>query len=695
MSDGRNWYPGSDDPRYDPYAQPQAPQGPPPQQRRQPYPQQPQQPQGGQSAQGYRPPGQQGQPGQAPGRGQAPSRYDRPGDPYAPPPRRAQQPPQQQRPSRHDAPADPYAPPPRRQSADVWQAPDGRGEPQDEPPARRRRSGAGSGPGRQTDGPSGPGHVNADVDLDDLDPDGRAQRGWEREKSRVKRPQTRARQATKWGIISLTLVILAGAGFGGYVYMTTFGTIKSTPLTPDNFTQAPLIPDKYGNTPLNILLIGSDTRDTAGDCSLGSDCGAGANADSEMVLHISAERNNATILSIPRDTMAMLPNCAQDKSGKTTVTGTHSTYQINSALQKGPECQVAAVSYLTGIHLTGYIMFDFSGIVTMSDALGGVPVCVTHAVNDKNSGLQLPAGTSVVKGKQALQFLRTRDSFFDGSDLGREMATHYFLSQMIASLRKSMNFTNISTLINIGQAAAKATTISTSLAGLTNLESLIQSLNKVPSKNIAMMTMPNQVEGSRVVPTASAQGVFKSIENDVSFTNTSTKASSGSTPTPTTAATSAPDTSSVAKSQVPVHVYNADGVAGRAGTITSALTSAGFSQAASKGNAQEVSASLVYYAETGEKLGAEAVAETLGLPMSQVQQNSSFPGVSVFIGTDFESGSKFKPLINVTSTEPKADTSGAASAPAEASESFATDSSTECIPWFSGSGGGTLKIVQE
>lgn len=697
MSDGRSWYPGSEDPRYDPYAQPQAPQGPPQQRRQQPpYPPQQGQPQQGQprqpqSPQGYRP---QGQP---PGRGQGPSRYDNPGDPYAPPPRRPQ-PPQQQRPSRYDAPADPYAPPPRRQS-DVWQAPDGHAEPQDEAPEqRRRRSGAGSGPGRQTDGSRTPGHVNGDIDLDDLDPDGRAQRAWAKQQARTGR-QSRARQATKWGAIGMSLVLLAGAGFAGYVYMTTVGNIKSTPLTPDNMTQAPLLPDKYGNTAMNILLIGSDTRDSAADCSLGGDCGAGANADSEMILHVSAERTNATILSIPRDTVATLPNCSQDKSGKTTLTGTHSTYQINSALQKGPECQVAAVNYLTGITITGYIMFDFGGIVTMSNALGGVPVCVTHAVNDKDSGLKLPAGTSVIKGDQALEFLRTRHSFFDGSDLGREMATHYFLSQMISSLRKSLNFTNLSTLISIGQAAAKSTTISSNFSGLENLESLIQSLNKVPSKNITMMTMPNAIDptnNARVLPLPSAQSVFKNIQNDVSFTNTkSTASSSSSSSAPANTATSAPDTSSVTKSQVPVHVYNADGVAGRATTITQALTSAGFSQTQSAGNAQSVNASLVYYTSSSQKLGAEAVAEALGLPMSQVQQSSSFPGVSVFIGTDFESGSKYKPLITVTSTGPKADTSGAASAPAESNESFATDSSTECVPYFSGSGSGTLKMVQE
>jgi LCP family protein required for cell wall assembly len=697
MSDGRSWYPGSDDPRYDPYAQPQPPQGPPQQRRGQYPPQQPQQQP--QYPQGYRQPSQgQPQPARGPVRGPGPSRYDAPADPYAPP--RRPQPPQQR--PRYDAPSGPYAPPPRRpQQPDVWQAPDPDAEPYDGVPnPRRRRSGAGTGPGRQTDGPTGPGHVNADVDLDELDPDGRAQRAWEKEKARLNRPPSRARQATKWGAIGMSMVLLAAVGFAGYVYETTVGSIKSTPLMPNGMTQAALPPDKYGNTPLNILLIGSDTRSSAADCHLGGDCGGGANGDSEMILHVSAERTNATIISIPRDTVAYLPNCTEDKSGNTSLTGTFSTYQINSALQNGPECQVAAVHYLSNVTITGYIMFDFSGIVNMSNALGGVPVCVTHAVNDKDSGLKLPAGTSVIQGQQALEFLRTRHSFFDGSDLGREMATHYFMSQLIQTLRKNMNFSSLSTLLSIGQAAAKSTTISSNFAGLTNLESLVESLNKVPSKNITMMTMPWMYDphnGSRVIPESSAKTIFADIQNDVSFTNTAAKPAAGSSSAaPQTSASSAPPVTSVDKSQVPVHVYNADGVAGRASAITQALTSAGFTQAQPNGNRATVTSSLVYYASSSEQAGAQAVAAALGIPASQVQQNSSFPGVSVFVGTDFESGTKLTPLITTSAAAAaQPNTSGAPSAPAESRESFATDSSTECVPWFSGSGSGTLSLVKE
>ncbi|HWG24624.1 LCP family protein [Actinospica sp.] len=700
MSDGRSWYPGDDDPRYDPYAPPQQPPGygqrPPQGQRQQPYGPGPQgQGQGhgqGQGGQGRRQgpgPYQNPQgPGQAPGYGQAPPRQPQGGQ--YPDSRGVPRP----------RPAQPWDEEPRDR-AEVWSAP-GADEPDyDEELAgggrsrRRRGAAAGTGPGRQTSASTGPSHVNDDLDLDEVDPNGRAQHAWAKQQELANRPKSKVKQATKWGALGMGLVVLAAAGFGVYIYQTTVGSIKHTALMPSGMTQASLPADPYGHVAQNILLMGSDTRNSASDCKLGGDCikngqNPGANADSEMILHVSAEGTDATILSIPRDTVASLPQCSVS-NGTTSLTGAYTTYQINSALQDGPECQVAAVHALTGITLTGYMLFDFSGIVTMSNALGGVPVCVTKSVSDKNSGLNLAAGDSVIKGQQALEFLRTRDSFFDGSDLGREQATHYFLAQLIQTLRKSMNFTDLNTLISIGQAAAGSMTVSDNYTGLTNLEGLVESLNRVPTNNITMLTMPWEYDPnnqSRVIPSSAAKSVFAALQDSTSFTSTSSsKSSSGAAKTTAasspTAAASTSSAASVTKSQVPVNVYNADGVSGRATTIKQALISGGFSNSVSSGNAQSVSSSQVTY-DPNEvtQADADAVAAALGISTSEVSATTSWKGVSVFIGQDFTSGTKLTAAASVAT--PSVNTSGAASAPADSHESFASGSANECIPVESG-----------
>jgi len=645
--------------------------------------------------------------GRPPGRGGGRRGYEQ----EPPPPSQGRRYPEDREPRR----AGHSATPPLDQDqakTDTWQAPgDAAGGATDvldsdgDRPRRRRGAAAGTGPGRQTSASTGPSHVNDDIDLDEVDPHGRAQRAWAKQQAAAGRPASRTKKAAKWSSIGMCLVLLAAGGFVVYVYETTVGSIKHTALLPKGMTEAALPADPYGNTAQNILLIGSDTRDSAADCDLGGDCSksdaadnVGANADSEMILHVSAEGTNATMLSIPRDTVVSLPNCSET-NGVTSLTGSYSDYQINSALQYGPACQVAAVHALTGITITGYVMFDFSGVVSMSDALGGVPVCVTAAVDDSNSGLKLPAGDSTVEGDQALEFLRTRDSFFDGSDLGREEATHYFLSQLIQTLRKSTNFSNLGELISIGQAAGKATTVSNNYAGLTNLEGLVESLDKVPTNSIALLTMPWEYDPNnqdRVIPSSAATAVFADIQDDTSFTSNSASGTGESTASAskTTAAASpssipAATTSSAAAAtvndaEVPVNVYNADGVTGRAGTIQQALVSDGFSDSVSAGDANEVASSQVTYdPNQASQADADAVAKALGISTSQVQESSSWQGVSVFIGEDFESGTTLTTLGSASPT-PSVNTSGAATAPADSHESFASGSADECIPVESG-----------
>jgi LCP family protein required for cell wall assembly len=576
---------------------------------------------------------------------------------------------------------------------------------------RGRRTAAGRSAGSGAvglDEAAAVGTVNADLDLDELDPSGKARKAAQG-KTGPKKKQTRGRRILKWTSISVASLLVVVLGAAAYVYKTTVGDIKHTALLPNGVTQAPLPADPYGDTEMNILLIGSDTRDTSSDCDLGGDCSsgpnaaaanAGANADSEMILHVSADRTNATVMSIPRDTLySQVPVCSTDSSGNVSITG-YADAQINSALQYGPECQVAAVHMLTNITITGYIMFDFTGVVTMSNALGGVPVCVTTAVNDvgfeTGSGLVLPAGTSNVQGIQALEFLRTRDSFFDGSDIGREEATHYFMSQLIATMRKDVNLGNALTLLKIGQAAASATTVSNNFAGLSNLEGLAESLSKVPSAAITFVTMPwgeDPDNASRVIPAQGATQMFQNIQNDVSYTNDSASSSSSAAP-PKTSAPAAPASTAPAvdKAAYTVNVYNANGITGRAGTIAQALVSAGFTSAEAIGDAQQQQQQTQIFYPSGDTDAASAVASALGVPSGQVQESSIYSHVTVIVGTDFESGTTYAAPASAAA----APTAGAASAPTSSYESNATGSANECIPSGpNGTNPGTLTMASK
>ncbi|WP_436850210.1 LCP family protein, partial [Streptomyces monashensis] len=184
----------------------------------------------------------------------------------------------------------------------------------------------------------------------------------------------RVRRVLKALAIGTSLLILVTAGAGWWFYEHLNGNIHSLSLDGKGGTEKA---DAFGRTPINILVMGSDGRTSAEDCKLGGGCSqtgvqsGNGNADVEMVLHISADRSNATVMSIPRDTMTKVPACQDPGSGQSTP-GYYG--QINSALTYGPACQVATIHQLTGIPIDHFVKLDFSGVVKMSDAIGGVSV---------------------------------------------------------------------------------------------------------------------------------------------------------------------------------------------------------------------------------------------------------------------------------------------------------------------------------
>ena len=542
----------------------------------------------------------------------------------------------------------------------------------------------------QTSAMPAAGNVNADLDLDELDPKGRAARTSAKRRRRAE--AGRKKKALKYTALGTAGVVAAVVGIGAYVVAHLDGNIKHTALLPTGVTQQAEKPDKFGNTVMNVLLIGTDARVSAADCKLGGDCDSSGDGNSDvlMVIHLAADRTNSTIMSIPRDTETTIPAC-----------GSSSSYygMINSSLANGASCTVATVHQLTGLTIDHYVEVDFSGVVTMSSALGGVPVCVSNNMYDKDSGLRLNAGTTTIEGQQALEFVRTRHGFYDGSDLGREKAQHIFLSNMIRTLRSQASFTDIGNLYTIANAATKSVQVDDGLAGVTNLISLFDTMNKVPTNRVTFVTMPWELDPNntnRVIWNQSeAEGMFANIKNDVPYSSTSATSSATSLKSEADSATSvataeaaayqvedaADSTSSVVTSQVHAQVLNGTGTSGRASTVAKALVADGFSESnISTGNASTTSTTMVYY-PSDRAQSAAAVAEALGIPSSRVQESSNYSEVTVVIGTDWASGTTYSSTTSTSSASPS--TTAAASAPSSSSELNAATTG-QCVQVASG-----------
>lgn len=466
-------------------------------------------------------------------------------------------------------------------------------------------------------------------------------------------PPRRRRRALRWSATVLAVVILGTAGAGYLYYQHLNGNIKKDPLNLGDAKDraAASQANAAGQKPLNILLIGSDGRNNKEDQKLGGakdTFNTAPRADVQMLLHLSADRTNMSVVSMPRDTLVDIPKCTDPDNGK--VYESLTSHITNDSLGRGgPGCTVATWEKLTDIHIDHFMMIDFSGVVSMADAIGGVPVCVDANVHSKDSsghgsGLKLKKGTTYVKGVQALQWLRTRYGFEDNTDIARAKAQHQYMNAMVRQMRENATLSNPSKLQSLAETATEALTVDNGLGTVAKLYDLSKELKKVPTKRITMTTMPWQyasTDSGRVVPKPEdAAKLFRLIRQDIALDGKGEKKKA-------TAAKASTDPAA-ADDKIAVQVENGTRsetlapVGGRANTVAQLLVGKGFTQAvADRSAALSEATTVIRYPSADLEGDAQRVAKVLGVPMSAVKKSTDVSGITLLVGADWRSGTKY------------------------------------------------------
>ena len=303
---------------------------------------------------------------------------------------------------------------------------------------------------------------------------------------------------------------------GGYVYVSTqlaqagIDVFSTDGETFDIPTAAEI------NGPINVLVIGSDTREGQGSSAYGP---VGAElADVIILMHIAEDRKNAVALSFPRDLMVAMPSCPNPEGGE--AYPAKDFLQINATMNYGgPACTLLTVQALTGVTIPYLAMIDFKGVIAMSEAVGGVDVCVAEPINDPKTNLYLDAGEHTLEGEQALAFLRTRYGVGDGSDLSRISNQQVFLTSLVRKLKDEGALTNPFTMFRLGTAALENMTLSRSLTDLGVIFGMAREVNDVDLDKITFIKLPvYDLEGDyagrvAVIPDQ-GQLLFDKIAND-------------------------------------------------------------------------------------------------------------------------------------------------------------------------------------
>ncbi|GLW05383.1 hypothetical protein Misp01_05130 [Microtetraspora sp. NBRC 13810] len=371
-----------------------------------------------------------------------------------------------------------------------------------------------------------------------------------------------------WGSIALTGLMVAGTLTGYTFYRSLLSGVETEDIEGKLGNNRPV----NATGALNVLLVGSDTRE-GDNLRYGQKmANAGKRTDTMILMHISPNRDNATLISFPRDSMVQIPSCVADNGTQLAPR----TEMINAAYNEGGiACTVKTLESLTKIRIDHFVEVDFTGFKNIVNALDGIRVCLKEPVDDKASKLKLDAGWHNLRGEAALGYVRLRH-YGNGSDIDRIKRQQVFLSQVVKKATSSDLITDPTKLIGFIRAATASVKMDPQLAN--NTETLIQiaqSARALTSSGVKFVTIPWAPwpeNPNRVIwKEPQATQLFDRIRSDIEVTPTST-------PKPSAAASSssAPAKPAIKPAQVQIQVINGTSVSGRAQTVADALTEQGF-----------------------------------------------------------------------------------------------------------------------
>jgi LCP family protein required for cell wall assembly len=280
---------------------------------------------------------------------------------------------------------------------------------------------------------------------------------------------------------------------------------------------------KKESSAVNYLIVGSDTREGLSREEIkrlkvgGTDVAAGKRSDTMLLIHISKKRDKAAIISIPRDSYALIPE-HNNSQGKL-IPAAYS--KINSAYNwGGAPLLIETLENMSDLRIDHYVELNFVGFVRMVDALGGVEICTKKDINDPKSHLTLPAGTHVLDGIDSLKFVRTR--VFDGlGDLGRMKRQQEFAGAMLRKATSAGVLLNPVKMVDFINSALDSVVTDEGLSQ-GDLLTLGKQLRNLSASNVRTLTIPlkyynynkNGVSAAVLWDPVLASELFERIKND-------------------------------------------------------------------------------------------------------------------------------------------------------------------------------------
>ncbi|MFE5485698.1 LCP family protein [Streptomyces sp. NPDC056527] len=391
---------------------------------------------------------------------------------------------------------------------------------------------------------------------------------------------------------------------------------------------------------MNVLVVGTDGRDRITDKERkeyrlgGKPCRC---TDTVMLVHISEDRERASVVSLPRDSYAEMPEHIDETTGRR-----HQAHpvKLNAAYAEGgPGLTVRTVERMTGVKIDHYLEVDFTSFMKTVDAVGGVRICTARPLKDSYTGLDLPAGPHEMTGGQALQYVRARH--VDGAaDISRMQRQQRFLAALVERM------TSGGVLLNPVRFREVATTMLNSVRadagfGTEQILALSKAMRGFTPASSEFVSVPIGDVSFRVKGIGStvkwdapkAQKLFQALRDDRPLAAHKAVAKAGPKATVV----------DVAPKTIRVQVYNATRTAGQGKKADDALRATGFNttRAPRTGGGAPRPRTVVEYDPRWDRSAKSLAAALPGVELKAVKGRGAT--LRVFVGADYKGVTPVRP----------------------------------------------------
>ncbi|MBW3640949.1 MAG: LCP family protein [Actinobacteria bacterium] len=330
-----------------------------------------------------------------------------------------------------------------------------------------------------------------------------------------RRRRRRRRRILSWIAVITSVAVLATVG-AGYALINHY----DRNLNRIEVFGAGERPEPAPRDAKNILIVGSDSRGDDPDAEFqgtGKDFVAGQRSDVIILAHLYGGNDKAQLVSFPRDLFVSIPEHVAPDSGKRVPARED---RINAAFSLGgPPLLIETIEKLTDLRIDNYLQIDFAGFQSMVNTLGGVEVCLSKPAKDAESGIDLPAGRSVVQGEQALAFVRQRNGLPRG-DLDRIARQQQFIGAIVRKTLSAGTLLNPLKLNGVISAATDSVQIDRDLS-FGELRDLALRFRSFDAGGVIFVTVPvgkdTRIQGKAVIPLddRKAAELFDQLDRDI------------------------------------------------------------------------------------------------------------------------------------------------------------------------------------